>query len=256
MSMIYDATLRASQEGAIFNPSVAHPTIRTEEPRECRVLSTAGRPKIHIDPRVHDEEMKLIQRVFLLPKQEAPRAVVICGTDDDNGAAGICARAGENLGAQTGLPVCLVDANLHSSGLRDYFGVGDDLSIVDSGVGSIRSVAGRLAGDADLSLVRAGATPADTCSPWNSDSFARRLIELREAFCYVLVYAPPANLYMDASVLGQLSDGLILVLESSVSRRETARKAKENLAAANVNILGAVLNNRTFPIPERIYRML
>ena len=32
-----------------------------------------------------------------------------------------------------------------------------------------------------------------------------------------------------------------------------AQKAKENLEAASLRILGSVLNNRTFPIPETIY---
>ena len=39
-------------------------------------------------------------------------------------------------------------------------------------------------------------------------------------------------------------------------RAGAARKAKQALEAANVRVLGTVLNNRTFPIPEKIYRML
>jgi len=45
-----------------------------------------------------------------------------------------------------------------------------------------------------------------------------------------------------------------LVVEANLTRREVARKAKESLESANVRLLGAVLNNRTFPIPETIYR--
>jgi len=45
-------------------------------------------------------------------------------------------------------------------------------------------------------------------------------------------------------------------LESNLTRRETARAVKENLAAANVKILGAVLNNHTFSIPETLYKKL
>jgi Mrp family chromosome partitioning ATPase len=41
-----------------------------------------------------------------------------------------------------------------------------------------------------------------------------------------------------------------------VTRREAARTAKENLFAANVNVLGAVLNNHRFSIPETLYRRL
>jgi Mrp family chromosome partitioning ATPase len=47
-----------------------------------------------------------------------------------------------------------------------------------------------------------------------------------------------------------------LVIEANSTRRETTRKAKESLEAANVRLLGAVLNKRTFPIPEVFYRKL
>jgi len=62
--------------------------------------------------------------------------------------------------------------------------------------------------------------------------------------------------HVGGMLLGQIADGVILILESMVTRRETARTAKENLAAANVKILGAVLNNHTFSIPETLYRRL
>jgi Mrp family chromosome partitioning ATPase len=78
--------------------------------------------------------------------------------------------------------------------------------------------------------------------------------ELRTEFSYVVVYGPQLSLLVDAMLLGQMADGVILILESMVTRRETARRAKENLAAANVKILGAVLNNHTFSIPETLYK--
>ncbi len=72
----------------------------------------------------------------------------------------------------------------------------------------------------------------------------------------MLILAPPVARYGDAALLGQETDGVIVILESNLTRRETARIATQNLAAAKVQVLGAVLNNRTFPIPERIYRKL
>jgi Mrp family chromosome partitioning ATPase len=56
--------------------------------------------------------------------------------------------------------------------------------------------------------------------------------------------------------LGGFTDGVVLVLKAHSSRRETARSAVHDLAAANVRTLGAVLNQRTFPIPEKLYRRL
>jgi Mrp family chromosome partitioning ATPase len=84
----------------------------------------------------------------------------------------------------------------------------------------------------------------------------QRLTELRAAFDYVLIDATPLSICNDAIALGGLSDGVVLVLKANSSRRETARQALQELRAANVPIFGAVLNQRTFPIPDKIYRRL
>ncbi len=82
------------------------------------------------------------------------------------------------------------------------------------------------------------------------------MAELRSHFDYVLVDAPPLSASNDAIALGAASDGVVIVLKAHASRRETARKAVEDLKAANVRVLGAVLNQRTFPVPDGLYSKL
>jgi len=79
---------------------------------------------------------------------------------------------------------------------------------------------------------------------------------LRDAFDYILIDAPPLNQYAEAIGLGQLADGLVLVLEANATRRESALRVTEMLRAAQVQVLGAVLNKRTFPIPQSLYHRL
>jgi Mrp family chromosome partitioning ATPase len=57
-------------------------------------------------------------------------------------------------------------------------------------------------------------------------------------------------------LLGQVVDAAILVIEANRTRRLTVRRAKDTLDAAGVLVLGTVLHNRTFPIPEGIYKRL
>ena len=75
-------------------------------------------------------------------------------------------------------------------------------------------------------------------------------------FAHVVISAPPIGLYTDAALLAQKTDGIVLVLEANATRRMAALKAKQALMASNVRVLGTVLNNRTFPIPEKVYRLL
>jgi len=64
------------------------------------------------------------------------------------------------------------------------------------------------------------------------------------------------NVCNHAMMFGGLLDGVVLVIKANSSRRDSARDAVQELRSANVRVLGAVLNKRTFPIPERIYKRL
>ena len=57
-------------------------------------------------------------------------------------------------------------------------------------------------------------------------------------------------------LLANASDGVVLVLKANSSRRESAQRALKELKGANIAVFGAVLNQRTFPIPNRIYHWL
>lgn len=213
--------------------------------------------QVHIDQAVQREEIKLTERVFVVPGQQAPRVVVFCGIETPGGTVGICARAGQNLAEKTGLPVCLVDADLHAPALHDYFGV-DNHSGIATAIfqsGAIRNCVQGL-DRANLFLISAGPAVAQTAAIWKSDMWISFVNELRREFHYVLIAAPPVARQSDTILLAMGTDGVILVLESELTRRETARSVKERLDTAKVRILGAVLNNRTFPIPEWIYRKL
>jgi hypothetical protein len=82
------------------------------------------------------------------------------------------------------------------------------------------------------------------------------LEELRSEFEFLVIEGPAAGISSETVLLGQLTDGVILLLSAGGTRRATARKIKETLEAAQCRILGTVLTERTFPIPDRLYRWL
>ena len=83
-----------------------------------------------------------------------------------------------------------------------------------------------------------------------------RLEKLKESFQFILIDAPGINSRSDAVILGQLVDGAILIIEANATRKVAALKAKGAMEAMNVRLLGCILNNRTFPLPEKLYRRL
>jgi len=47
-----------------------------------------------------------------------------------------------------------------------------------------------------------------------------------------------------------------LLIEANKTRRAAVRQLKQYLDATNVRLLGTVLTERTFPIPEAIYKRI
>lgn len=257
MSKNFEVLLRADRGTDLFATQGFVETM-PKEAIDTEIVETAApqiRTHLHIDNAVHKEETRLIERVFLVHGQQSPAVVVFSGVESTKGTSGICARAGQNLAGQTSSRVCLIDGDPDGA-LHDYFGAARRTGMMESiSDGSpIQSLAQKLGGS-DLFLIFAGR--GSTAGPtWNAERWFLRLQELRREFRYVLILAPPVAHSSDALLLGQGTDGLILVLESQITHRERARSIKESLAAANMKLLGAVLNNRTFPIPESIYRKL
>ena len=56
--------------------------------------------------------------------------------------------------------------------------------------------------------------------------------------------------------ISQVCDGLVLVLTANRTRRLVAAQVQEQLRRARVPVLGVVLADRQFPVPEALYRSL
>jgi len=153
--------------------------------------------------------------------------------------------------------VCVVDANLRFPAMHDVFGIANHNGLTDA-IAASASLQGYLRKTpmANLWLLTCG-SPEKTEQALNaSDQMLSCIQQLRSHFDFVLIDSPPMNLFNDAVRLASVGDGIALVLKANTSRRETAQRVVREARAANVRVLGAVLNQRTFPVPESIYKRL
>jgi Mrp family chromosome partitioning ATPase len=83
-----------------------------------------------------------------------------------------------------------------------------------------------------------------------------RLKELGARFENVLICAPPADLYAESVALGRIVDGVVLVVSANATRRDAVARVKSRFDDLGVSILGVVLNDRRYPIPQSLYRRI
>jgi len=225
--------------------------------RGTKWLTGRGNKYWTADQITREEAQRLVQHVFMVQSQEPPRVVVFAGIDHGNGCSRICSHTAEAIKENLRGSICLVEANFRSPSLRHLRGKSNHHGLADALLsdGPMRSFA-NLVGSDNCYLMPCGSVKADSHRLLNSNRLTSRFRDLRNEFDFVVVDAPPLTRYSDAIALAKVSDGIVLVLEANATRREAAIQISQHLRASQIRILAAVLNKRTFPIPETLYRRL
>ncbi len=240
----------------LFQPALEPEIFEVPEPGAAAAAAVAPPVGKSWDAiRFAEEQMHLLVRQLFFPGVRKPaRHVAFSAVDENTYIAAICMEVGKILSAQVSGSVCVIEANPHNPELEGVFGLGDRPVSARDGLGSLRSSAQRISGKLWLAPLRLllGGMGSYPSAPW----LERRLSDFRLEFDYTVLHAPAAGSYSETALLGHLSDGVALVLEANVTRRAAAQKAKERLQVANARVLGTVLSERTFPIPEGIYKRL
>jgi protein-tyrosine kinase len=153
--------------------------------------------------------------------------------------------------------VCLVDANFRTPCVPQGFVAASRSGLSDAlqEQRPVRDFVKHLQ-PYNVWLLSCGSAPETAVSLLSSERMTALVEELRKEFDYVLIDAPPIGAYADTLRMGQIGDGLVLVLEANVTRREVAARIADRLRETKMNIIGTVLNKWTFPIPESVYRRI
>jgi Mrp family chromosome partitioning ATPase len=164
----------------------------------------------------------------------------------------LCADIAEELSTVIAGNVLLADANFDAPRVHRRFdrrpspGLSESLRSTEAFAEFVQEI------NPNLWLLTAGSNNGLSVP---HEAFRRRMTEMRQLFDVTLI-AGPAALNGQMSSFGDLTDGAILMLRAHSTRRESAAKAKMQLEQARIPLIGAVLLDRTFPIPEKIYRTL
>lgn len=183
------------------------------------------------------------------------RSVLFTAIAPEHSAAP-CAAVADALARQTSGSVCVLDGNLRAPSLHTSFGLRGTAGISELLLrqGTARAYLTKLT--PNLWLLPAGTLCAEAVPVLAGAQMREHLRALLATFDYVLVDTSAASVHSDAVTLGILVDAVVLVIGANATRREVAKRTIDRLRASHVNVLGAILTNRDFPIPETLYRML
>lgn len=185
-------------------------------------------------------EVNLVERLFFLLGEEAPRVVVFCGAESKGGSELVCAKAAEVLAGVVKDAICLIDADLREPTLHRRYRTDEACEIVDQRLNAGGQQSKQVPWPnlwfvpaSHLKPSRPG-LPLDRVRDW--------LKRLRERFGYVLICAPPLGTAPEGLLWGRMGDGIVVSLHANSTKRATAIRVRANLERYKVPLLGLVLN--------------
>jgi polysaccharide biosynthesis transport protein len=152
--------------------------------------------------------------------------------------------------AQRGLRVLLIDADLRRGTLHTSFqeplspGLTEVLTRQTTPAEALRQV--RVGGGYVLHVLTAGQAPPDPAGLLGSPTMRDLLSLAAPQYDYVIIDSSPINVVGDAALLASLVDGVLVVARTGRTPFPALAYASEQLQAANVPILGVVLNDIDF----------
>ncbi|HET8580335.1 MAG TPA: CpsD/CapB family tyrosine-protein kinase [Nitrospiraceae bacterium] len=183
------------------------------------------------------------------------KTVLFAGTAPGDGVSTTALNFAATLARDPQLKILLIDANLRTPSLHMVFKIDRSLGlsdlVVQNGCGTPIAV-----GPENLHFIPCGRHHNEPVTVFQSNEFDQFLKVMKESYDYVILDGPPVHGFQECRVLCAKVDGVILVIESGKTRRQVALRAKKQLEEAAGKLLGVVLNQRKYYIPEFVYRWL
>jgi capsular exopolysaccharide synthesis family protein len=156
--------------------------------------------------------------------------------------------------AEAGGRVLIVDTDMRRPRLHRSFGVPNQTGISTVIVGKATLTDAIKSTDVpNLDVLTCGPVPPNPSELLHTDRFAAVLADCGKIYDRIILDSPPTSAVTDPAVLGNLVDGVVLVIKAGETTREAATHARRQLTSANVRLIGVVVNAIDFSNPAYGY---
>jgi len=160
-------------------------------------------------------------------------------------------------GSSNGQGILLIDAQLRSPSIHKIFGYSNEFGLNDllNEKVMLNSAVKHIA-DTHLKIIPFGKVNNEQNWTIDKDKLGDIFEKARHKFEFVCVDLPSLINYSEGVSFSKLCDGIILVIQAGQTSLDNIKEAKQRLQAAEVNILGSILNRQGTFIPDSLHNLL
>lgn len=219
-----------------------------------------------IDPRIvtfHEpnspiaEQYKMLRtNILTISAKRHLKSFVVSSTIHGEGktvtSANLAFVLAEDLNAKS---VLLVDADMRKGRVSRLLGLGPRKGLSDILSNGTPFHEGLVdIGVKNLTVLPSGMVPTNPSELLGSTKMNRFIQELRGRFDMIVFDTPPVMSVTDPGVLGAQCDGVFMIVQAGRTQRTSVQHAEHLLTHAHAKILGYIVTNVEYHLPEYIYR--
>ena len=243
------SAISAESSSAVAAP----PPLSDEFLRFDDLLSRCAHPEWHLDPNVNvffnpglsphgaEQFRTLRSRLYQLRANQPLRTLLITSSVPGEGKTFVTSNLGQAIVRQPDRRVLIIDADLrcprlhvplgapNTPGLTDYLrGEADEMTVIQHGQ------------EGNLCFIAGGTQVKDPSELLSNGMLKKLLDRVAPVFDWVILDSPPCLPVADATMLADLCEGVLLIVQAGKTPSEVAQKARQELQGKNV--VGVVLN--------------
>lgn len=199
----------------------------------------------------------LYDQLRLIVKRRGIKNIMVASAIAREGKTTIAINIALSFATMAGRNTLLVDANLRYPEVHKIFNLDRDHGITDVLLGEMDlEEAFKKVKTNNLTIITAGRTLQNPAGLLGSEKMKWVVQRLSSMFDLVVYDTHAVTISSSALMLSPLIDGTIMVVHSGKTRREIVQLACSSIRNAEGSILGVVLNNREYYIPNYIYKLI
>lgn len=218
--------------------------VEPTDPHRFREFNKEYVDKLVVSPSVphalREQYRRLVANLHHVQEEGGIKTLMVTSAIPDEGKTLTATNIALTLSESYHRRVLLIDADLRRPSLDEVFMVPKGFGLNEALTGRADRKVSLIQISRHLSLLPAGSPNPDPMSTLTSDRMRRLIKESAAAFDWVIMDTPPMAILTDATLLGTMVDGALLVVRAGRTPAELVQRSVD--ALGKNRIIGVVLN--------------
>ncbi|MCK5580769.1 MAG: CpsD/CapB family tyrosine-protein kinase [Candidatus Omnitrophica bacterium] len=214
----------------------------------------------YFDPKaLITEQYKILRtNVLALNKTHPPKVLVMTSSIHGEGKTITTLNLAVSVAHSTEKPkVLVIDADMRRGRVSRYLGVDQEVGLSEVLSGKAEASDALFNLDIEnLAFIAAGSVPENPSELLSSNKMKKLLADMKVEFDHIFIDTPPIISVADAGIVGAQADGALMMIQAGRTQRGIIKRATELLNQTHTKVLGHILTNIEYHLPEYIYRYL